>query len=101
MCPHRDCSDFNATFQLTASGRERGGGTKVPLFLKEKQILNHCAQLHLETKQRQDIKDQETLDKLMEGLDADGDTECDFQEFVVFIAMVAAACHEFFVHEDE
>ncbi|XP_007909271.2 protein S100-B [Callorhinchus milii] len=48
-----------------------------------------------------DIKDQETLDKLMEGLDADGDTECDFQEFVVFIAMVAAACHEFFVHEDE
>ncbi|XP_078063327.1 protein S100-B [Mustelus asterias] len=48
-----------------------------------------------------DIKDQETLDKLMESLDTDGDAECDFQEFVAFIAMATAACHEFFVQEDE
>ncbi|XP_043549031.1 protein S100-B isoform X1 [Chiloscyllium punctatum] len=48
-----------------------------------------------------DIKDQETLDKLMESLDSDGDAECDFQEFVAFVAMTTAACHEFFFPEDE
>lgn len=47
----------------------------------------------------QEIKDQETVDKVMEALDCDGDAECDFQEFVAFIAMVTAACHEFFEHE--
>lgn len=47
----------------------------------------------------QEIKDQETVDKVMEALDSDGDAECDFQEFVAFIAMVTAACHEFFEHE--
>ncbi|OPJ90223.1 protein S100-B [Patagioenas fasciata monilis] len=46
-----------------------------------------------------EIKDQETVDKVMEALDSDGDAECDFQEFVAFIAMVTAACHEFFEHE--
>ncbi|CAM4633175.1 unnamed protein product [Lepidochelys olivacea] len=46
-----------------------------------------------------EIKDQETVDKVMETLDADGDAECDFQEFVAFIAMVTSACHEFFEHE--
>ncbi|NXF06218.1 S100B protein, partial [Smithornis capensis] len=46
-----------------------------------------------------EIKDQETVDKVMEALDTDGDAECDFQEFVAFIAMVTAACHEFFEHE--
>lgn len=35
----------------------------------------------------------------METLDNDGDGECDFQEFVAFIAMVTTACHEFFEHE--
>lgn len=39
------------------------------------------------------------MDKVMEALDSDGDAECDFQEFVAFIAMVTAACHEFFEHE--
>ncbi|XP_050772553.1 protein S100-B isoform X1 [Gopherus flavomarginatus] len=48
---------------------------------------------------RKEIKDQETVDKVMETLDADGDAECDFQEFVAFIAMVTSACHEFFEHE--
>ncbi|NWT19711.1 S100B protein, partial [Vireo altiloquus] len=46
----------------------------------------------------QEIKDQETVDKVMEALDCDGDAECNFQEFVAFIAMVTAACHKFFEH---
>ncbi|KGL98368.1 Protein S100-B [Charadrius vociferus] len=46
-----------------------------------------------------EIKDQETVDKVMEALDSDGDAECDFQEFVAFIAMVTAACKEFFEHK--
>ncbi|XP_005486986.1 protein S100-B isoform X1 [Zonotrichia leucophrys gambelii] len=46
-----------------------------------------------------EIKDQETVDKVMEALDGDGDAECDFQEFVAFIAMVTTACHEFFEEE--
>ncbi|KAL4618001.1 protein S100-B [Arapaima gigas] len=48
------------------------------------------------------IKDQATMDNLMESLDSDGDSECDFQEFMTFITMVTICCHEFFVqHEDE
>ncbi|KAI1884855.1 hypothetical protein AGOR_G00214130 [Albula goreensis] len=48
------------------------------------------------------IKDQATMDSLMEGLDADGDSECDFQEFMTFITMVTICCHAFFeLHEDE
>ncbi|NWS08818.1 S100B protein, partial [Motacilla alba] len=46
-----------------------------------------------------EIKDQETVDKVMEALDCDGDSECNFHEFVAFIAMVTAACHEFFEEE--
>uniref|UniRef100_A0A4X2M1C5 Protein S100-B n=2 Tax=Vombatus ursinus TaxID=29139 RepID=A0A4X2M1C5_VOMUR len=46
-----------------------------------------------------EIKEQETVDKVMETLDADGDAECDFQEFVAFIAVITSACHEFFEHE--
>ncbi|XP_055494495.1 protein S100-B [Leucoraja erinacea] len=48
-----------------------------------------------------DLKDPETLDKLMESLDTDGDAECDFQEYVAFISMVTTACHGFFVQKDE
>ncbi|XP_039612788.1 protein S100-B [Polypterus senegalus] len=47
------------------------------------------------------IKDQATVDHLMETLDADGDSECDFQEFMTFIAMVTIACHEFFEHHED
>ncbi|NXA26834.1 S100B protein, partial [Ibidorhyncha struthersii] len=46
-----------------------------------------------------EIKDQEIVDKVMEALDSEGDVECDFQEFVAFIVMVTAACHEFFEHK--
>ncbi|XP_034035016.1 protein S100-B [Thalassophryne amazonica] len=47
------------------------------------------------------VKDQTAFDSLMETLDTDGDSECDFQEFMTFIATVTICCHEFFVHEDE
>ncbi|XP_049641445.1 protein S100-B [Suncus etruscus] len=47
----------------------------------------------------EEIKEQEAVDKVMDILDSDGDGECDFQEFVAFVAMVTAACHEFFEHE--
>ncbi|XP_006010943.1 protein S100-B isoform X2 [Latimeria chalumnae] len=46
-----------------------------------------------------EIKEQETVDKVMESLDEDGDTECNFQEFMTFIAMVTSSCHEFFEHD--
>lgn len=49
----------------------------------------------------QHVKDQATLDGLMESLDADGDAECDFQEFMTFVSAVTICCHEFFQHEDE
>lgn len=35
----------------------------------------------------------------METLDSDGDGECDFQEFMAFVATVTTACHEFFEHQ--
>lgn len=59
---------------------------------------------HLETSSTaslisQEIKEQEVVDKVMETLDSDGDGECDFQEFMAFVAMVTTACHEFFEHE--
>uniref|UniRef100_M4A7L2 S100 calcium binding protein, beta (neural) n=2 Tax=Xiphophorus maculatus TaxID=8083 RepID=M4A7L2_XIPMA len=47
------------------------------------------------------VKDQSTLDGLMESLDADGDSECNFQEFMTFVSMVTVCCHEFFEHEEE
>ncbi|KAB0359742.1 hypothetical protein FD754_003898 [Muntiacus muntjak] len=47
----------------------------------------------------EEIKEQEAVDKVMETLDSDGDGECDFQEFMAFIGMITAACHEFFTQE--
>ncbi|RXM98125.1 Protein S100-B [Acipenser ruthenus] len=47
------------------------------------------------------IKDQATMDSLMESLDTDADSECDFQEFMTFIAMVTIGCHEFFEHHED
>lgn len=50
----------------------------------------------------QNIKDPAMLESMMESLDADGDTEVDFQEFMIFIAKLTICCHEFFGHlEDE
>lgn len=47
------------------------------------------------------VKDQATMDSLMESLDTDGDAECDFQEFMTFITMVSVCCHEFFEHQED
>uniref|UniRef100_A0A8C3PME1 S100 calcium binding protein B n=1 Tax=Calidris pygmaea TaxID=425635 RepID=A0A8C3PME1_9CHAR len=44
-----------------------------------------------------EIKDLWT--KALEALDSDEDAECDFQEFVAFVVMVTAACHELLEHE--
>ncbi len=41
------------------------------------------------------------MDSLMESLDTDGDSECDFQEFMTFITMVTICCHEFFEHHED
>lgn len=49
----------------------------------------------------QHVKDQATLDGVMESLDTDGDSECDFQEFMTLVSAVTVCCHEFFQHEDE
>ncbi|XP_062236122.1 protein S100-B [Platichthys flesus] len=48
------------------------------------------------------VKDQAELDSLMESLDTDGDSECNFQEFMTFVSLVTVCCHDFFSeHEDE
>ncbi|KAM6945566.1 protein S100-B [Aplochiton taeniatus] len=47
------------------------------------------------------VKDQAAMDSLMESLDSDGDSECNFQEFMTFVTMVTVCCHEFFEHDDE
>ncbi|XP_038605669.1 protein S100-B [Tachyglossus aculeatus] len=74
------------------SGRE---GDKFKLKKSElKELINNELTQFLG-----EIKEQETVDKVMDTLDADGDAQCDFQEFVVFISMITAACHEFFILE--
>ncbi|XP_003939460.2 protein S100-B isoform X1 [Saimiri boliviensis] len=74
------------------SGRE---GDKHKLKKSElKELINNELSHFLE-----EIKEQEVVDKVMETLDNDGDGECDFQEFMAFVAMVTTACHEFFEHE--
>lgn len=76
------------------SGRE---GDKHKLKKSElKELINSELPHFLE-----EIKEQEVVDKVMETLDNDGDGECDFQEFMAFVAMVTTACHEFFEHEHE
>ncbi|XP_044040561.1 protein S100-P-like [Siniperca chuatsi] len=38
-------------------------------------------------------KNQDEVDKLLKGLDFNGDSEVDFNEFVVLIAALTCACH--------
>ncbi|CAB1328012.1 unnamed protein product [Coregonus sp. 'balchen'] len=47
------------------------------------------------------VKDQATMDSLMESLDTDGDSELDFQEFMTFITMVTVCCHDFCEHHED
>lgn len=74
------------------SGRE---GDKHKLKKSElKELLSNELPHFLE-----EIREQEAVDKVMEALDLDGDGECDFREFMAFVAMVTTACHEFFEQE--
>ncbi|XP_051686024.1 protein S100-P [Oryctolagus cuniculus] len=45
----------------------------------------------------QNGKDKDAVDKMMRDLDANGDAEVDFNEFVVFVAALTSACHKYFV----
>ncbi|KAA8579627.1 hypothetical protein FQN60_006720, partial [Etheostoma spectabile] len=61
---------------------------------------------HFELKRKVDNDGPGDLDgrhhrRVSEGLDTDGDSECDFQEFMTFISMVTVFCHEFFQQEDD
>ncbi|XP_041635908.1 protein S100-P-like [Cheilinus undulatus] len=42
----------------------------------------------------QAAKNQSEVDKLIKGLDLNGDSEVDFSEFVVLVAAVTCACHD-------
>ncbi|KAM7366013.1 hypothetical protein PAMP_015485 [Pampus punctatissimus] len=39
-------------------------------------------------------KNQDEVDKLLKGLDFNGDSEVDFSEFVVVVAALTCACHD-------
>lgn len=42
----------------------------------------------------QAAKNQAEVDKLLNGLDFNGDAEIDFSEFVVMVAALTCACHD-------
>ncbi len=42
----------------------------------------------------QSAKNQEEVDKLLKGLDFNGDSEVDFSEFVIMVAALTCACHD-------
>ncbi|XP_020666424.2 protein S100-A1 [Pogona vitticeps] len=71
------------------SGKE---GDKYKLSKKElKDLLQNELGSFLETQ-----KDTESVDKIMQELDQNGDGEVDFQEFVVLVATLTVACNTFF-----
>ncbi len=41
----------------------------------------------------QAAKNQDEVDKMLKGLDFNGDSEVDFSEFVVLVAALTCACH--------
>nr|1OZO_A Chain A, S-100P protein [Homo sapiens]1OZO_B Chain B, S-100P protein [Homo sapiens] len=41
-------------------------------------------------------KDKDAVDKLLKDLDANGDAQVDFSEFIVFVAAITSASHKYF-----
>ncbi|XP_037002646.2 protein S100-P-like [Artibeus jamaicensis] len=41
-------------------------------------------------------RNKEAVDKLLKDLDASGDTMVDINEFILFVAAIASACHVYF-----
>ncbi|XP_078534631.1 protein S100-P [Lissotriton helveticus] len=41
-------------------------------------------------------KDKDAVDKLMKDLDENGDSEVDFNEFIIFVAALTSICHKYF-----
>ncbi|XP_051800028.1 protein S100-P-like isoform X3 [Acanthochromis polyacanthus] len=39
-------------------------------------------------------KNQDEVDKMLKGLDVNGDSEIDFSEFVILVASLTCACHD-------
>ncbi|XP_022065544.2 protein S100-P-like isoform X1 [Acanthochromis polyacanthus] len=39
-------------------------------------------------------KNQDAVDKMLKGLDVNGDSEIDFSEFVILVASLTCACHD-------
>ncbi|KAM5271894.1 protein S100-P [Ctenodactylus gundi] len=71
------------------SGREGSGQTLTKGELKE--LLEKELPGFL-----QSGKDTDTVNKLLGDLDANGDAEVDFKEFMVFVAALTFACHTYF-----
>lgn len=49
----------------------------------------------------QDNKDNAAVNKIMKELDANGDGQVDFQEFVILVVSAAVACTNFYEHLDK
>ncbi|XP_033837477.1 protein S100-A1 [Periophthalmus magnuspinnatus] len=43
----------------------------------------------------ENVKDSDKVDELMKELDSNGDSQVDFQEFVIFVVSVACMCNDF------
>ncbi|XP_027790966.2 protein S100-P [Marmota flaviventris] len=41
-------------------------------------------------------RDKDAVGRLLKDLDANGDAEVDFSEFIVFVAALTSACHKYF-----
>ncbi|XP_061531569.1 S100 calcium binding protein T [Phycodurus eques] len=47
------------------------------------------------------IQDKEAVDKVMGDLDANGDGEVDFTEFIILVGALTVACNDFFLEFNE
>ncbi|XP_069488093.1 protein S100-P-like [Ambystoma mexicanum] len=44
----------------------------------------------------ENAKDKDAVDKLLKDLDENGDSEVDFNEFMIFVAALSCVCHAYF-----